>query len=99
MYEQIAANKRRSVFLILFFLVLIFALAWAFGQITDFGRYAVIPAALLAVFMTWGSYYYSDRIALAVSRARPVSKEEFPHLYNVVEGLAIAAGIPSPAAT
>lgn len=96
MYEQIAANKRRSVFLILFFLVLIFALAWAFGQITDFGRYAIIPAAILAVFMTWGSYYYSDKIALSVSRAKPVSKEEYPHLYNVVEGLAIAAGIPKP---
>ncbi|MFA9452604.1 MAG: M48 family metallopeptidase, partial [Candidatus Aminicenantaceae bacterium] len=96
MYEQIAANKRRSVFLILFFLVMIFALAWAFGQITDFGRYAVIPAAILAVFMTWGSYFYSDKIALSVSKARPVSKEEYPHLYNVVEGLAIAAGIPKP---
>jgi heat shock protein HtpX len=96
MYEQIAANKRRSIFLILFFLVLIFAMAWAFGQLTDFGRYAIIPAAILAVFMTWGSYYYSDKIALSVSRARPVSKEEYPHLYNVVEGLAIAAGIPKP---
>ena len=96
MYEQIAANKRRSVFLILFFLVMIFALAWVFGQITDFGQYAIIPAAVLAVVMTWGSYYYSDRIALKVSRARPVSKEEYPYLYNVVEGLAIAAGIPKP---
>jgi heat shock protein HtpX len=96
MYEQIAANKRRSFFLIFFFLVLIFALAWAFGQVADFGRYAIIPAAVLAVFMTWGSYYYSDRIALSVSRARPVSKDEYPYLYNVVEGLAIAAGIPKP---
>ncbi len=96
MYEQIAANKRRSVFLILFFLVMIFALAWAFGQISDFGQYAIIPAAILAVFMTWGSYYYSDKIALRVSRAKPVSKEEYPYLYNVVEGLAIAAGIPKP---
>jgi heat shock protein HtpX len=96
MYEQIASNKRKSFFLILFFLVLIFALAWAFGQLTEFGRYAVIPAVILAVIMTWGSYYYSDKIALAVSRARPVSKEEYPYLYNVVEGLAIAAGIPKP---
>jgi heat shock protein HtpX len=96
MYEQITANKRRSVFLVLFFLVLIFALAWAFGQVADFGQYAIIPAAILAVFMTWGSYYYSDKIALRVSRARPVSKDEYPYLYNVVEGLAIAAGIPKP---
>jgi len=96
MYEQIAGNKRKSIFLILFFLVLIFALAWAFGQITDFGRYALIPAVILAVVMTWGSYYFSDKIALAVSRARPVKKEEYPHLYNVVEGLAMAAGLPKP---
>ena len=96
MYEQIAANKRKSIFLTLFFLVLIFALAWAFGQITDFGRYAIVPAVIIALIMTWGSYFYSDKIALAVSRARPVKKEEYPHLYNVVEGLAIAAGLPKP---
>lgn len=96
MYEQIASNKRKSLFLILFFMVLIFALAWAFGQITEFGSYALIPAVVIALIMTWGSYYYSDKIVLAVSRARPVDREEYPYLYNVVEGLAIAAGLPKP---
>jgi peptide/nickel transport system substrate-binding protein len=38
MYEQISSNKRKSVFLILFFLVLIFALSWVFAQLFDFGR-------------------------------------------------------------
>lgn len=46
--------------------------------------------------MTFGSYYWSDKIVLAVSRARPVTKEEYPYLYNVVEGLTIAAGLPMP---
>jgi heat shock protein HtpX len=46
--------------------------------------------------MTFGSYYASDKIVLAISRARPVKKEDFPYLYNVVEGLAIAAGLPKP---
>jgi heat shock protein HtpX len=96
MYEQIASNKRKSVFLILFFLVMIFALAWVFGQITELGSYALIPATIIAVLMTIGSYYGSDKIVLAVSRARPVNREEFPYLYNVVEGLAIAAGLPKP---
>jgi heat shock protein HtpX len=96
MYEQISSNKRKSFFLILFFLVLIFVLGWLFGQITDLGSYALIPAAIIAVLMTIGSYYGSDKIVLAVSRARPVSKEEYPYLYNVVEGLAIAAGLPKP---
>jgi heat shock protein HtpX len=96
MYEQIASNKRKSFFLVLFFLVLIFALAWFFGQITELGSYALIPAVIIAVIMTIGSYYSSDKIVLAASRARPVKKEEFPYLYNVVEGLTIAAGIPQP---
>lgn len=96
MYEQIASNKRKSVFLILFFLALIFALTWAFGRLTELGSYAIIPAAVIALLTTWVSYYNSDKIALAVSRAKPVSKDEYPYLYNVVEGLAIAAGIPKP---
>jgi heat shock protein HtpX len=96
MYEQIASNKRKSIFLIFFFLVLIAALGWVFGQITEFGSYALIPAVVIALFMTWGSYYYSDKIVLAVSKARPVSKLEYPYLYNIVEGLALAAGLPKP---
>jgi heat shock protein HtpX len=96
MYEQITSNRRKSFFLIFFFLVLIAGLAFLFGQMTEFGTYALIPAVILAVAMTWGSYYYSDKIVLAASRAKPVKKEEFPHLFHVVEGLAIAAGIPKP---
>ena len=96
MYEQISSNKRKSYFIILFFLVLIFLLAWAFGQITELGPYAVILAFIIAIAMTFGSYYYSDKIVLAVSKARPVEKKDFPYLYNVVEGLAIAAGLPKP---
>jgi heat shock protein HtpX len=96
MYEQISSNKRKSFFLIFFFLVLIAALVWVFGQITELGSLAIVPAVAIALIMTWGSYYYSDKIVLRVSRAKPVKKEEYPHLYNVVEGLAIAAGLPKP---
>jgi heat shock protein HtpX len=96
MYEQISSNKRKSVVLILFFLVLIFALSWVFGRLFEFGPYASVLAIFIAVAMTFGSYYASDKIVLAVSKARPVTKEEYPYLYNVVEGLAIAAGLPKP---
>jgi len=96
MYEQISSNKRKSFFLVLFFLCLIFLMMWAFEQVTDWGTGGLVLAAVIAVAMTWGSYFYSDKIVLAVSRARPVTKEEYPHLYNVVDGLAIAAGLPKP---
>jgi len=95
-YEQIASNKRKSFFLVFFFLALIFLLAWLFEQIVGMGREGLIFAVILAVGMTVGSYYYSDKVVLAMSKARPVTKEEFPYLYNVVEGLTIAAGLPPP---
>jgi heat shock protein HtpX len=96
MYEQIASNKRKSFFLVFFFLALIFLLAWLFEQIVGMGPEGLIFAVILAVVMTVGSYYYSDKVVLAMSKARPVTKEEFPYLYNVVEGLTIAAGLPPP---
>jgi heat shock protein HtpX len=96
MYEQITRNKWKSFFLILFFLCLIFAISWAFGEVTGWGPQGLIIAAVIAVAMTFGSYYASDKIVLAISRARPVKKEDYPYLYNVVEGLAIAAGLPKP---
>jgi heat shock protein HtpX len=96
MYEQITRNKWRSFFLILFFLCLIFAISWAFGEVTGWGTQGLIFAGIIAVAMTFGSYYASDKIVLAISRARPVKKEDYPYLYNVVEGLAIAAGLPKP---
>jgi heat shock protein HtpX len=53
---------------------------------------AVVVAAALAV----ASYWNSDKIALAMSRARPASPEEYPRYHNIVEGLCIAAGLPKP---
>ncbi len=96
MYDQIASNKRKSFFLILFFLCLVFALAWLLGELTNLGPQGLILAIIIAVALTFGSYYSSDKIVLAISKARPVTKKEYPHLYNVVEGLAIAAGLPKP---
>lgn len=96
MYEQITRNKWRSFFLILFFLCLIFALSWAFGELTGWGPQGLVIAGVIAGAMTFGSYYASDKIVLAISRARPVQKADYPYLYNVVEGLAIAAGLPKP---
>ena len=61
MYEQIARNKRKSFFLILFFACLIFALAWIFGELTDLGPYGLVLAAVIAIAMTFGSYYSSDK--------------------------------------
>ncbi len=96
MYEQIARNKFRSFLLVLFFVALIFGLTWVFEEATGWGRGGVILAVVIASVSALIGYFASDKIVLTLSRARPVTKDEFPYLYNVVEGLAIAAGIPTP---
>ena len=96
MYEQISRNKWKSAALIVFFVAFIFLLTWFFEYVTGWGKGGLALAVAVAMGMAAVGYYASDKIVLGISRARPVSKEEFPYLYNVVEGLAIAAGIPAP---
>ncbi|HRD02799.1 MAG TPA: zinc metalloprotease HtpX [Candidatus Saccharicenans sp.] len=96
MYEQITANKVKSIFLVLFFAAFVFLVVWAFEQVTGWGEGGFVFALIIALSMAVGGYYSSDKIVLAISRARPVTKEEYPYLFNTVEGLAIAAGIPAP---
>jgi len=96
MYEQIASNKIKSALLVLFFIAFTFLVVWAFEELTGWGKGGLVLALIISLAMAVSGYYYSDKIVLAISRARPVTREEFPYLYHTVEGLAIAAGIPTP---
>jgi heat shock protein HtpX len=96
MYEQISRNKWKSAALIGFFMAFIFVLTWFFEYVTGWGKGGLVLAVGVAMGMAAVGYYASDKIVLTISRARPVTKDEFPYLYNVVEGLAIAAGLPAP---
>src|SRR5512136_2759526 len=96
MYEQISRNKWKSAALVVFFMAFIFVLTWFFEYVTGWGKGGLVLALCVAMGTAFVSYYTSDKIVLAISRARPAEKDEFPYLYNVVEGLAIAAGIPAP---
>lgn len=95
MYEQIRSNVWKSYGLIFFFVLLIGGLGYLFSEV--YNIHWILPAAVIfAVASSFGSYYYSDRIVLAMSKARPATREENAHLVNSVEGLAIAAGIAPP---
>ena len=96
MYEQIAANKRKTVLLIVAAIVLLGAVGYVIGLLYSSGPIGLIGAVALAIVMSLVSYFSGDRIVLASTRARQVTVEEQPRLHNVVEGLSIAAGIPMP---
>jgi heat shock protein HtpX len=76
--------------------LLVAAVAFALGYLFRFGYVAVPFAIVVAIAMAWGSYFYSDRIALAASRAKPADGPEYRRYHNLVEGLCIASGLPKP---
>ncbi len=95
MYSQITSNKRRSIGLLIGFVILVTGLAYlfttAFNQPSFF-----VPVVIFAVVYALISYFASAQIAITMSRAREVAKKDAPELYNVVENLAITAGLPTP---
>jgi heat shock protein HtpX len=97
MWEQITSNQVKSGLLVGFFVVFVIFLGWLFGETTVWGPYATIIAVVVASVGAFVGWYNSDKIVLAISKARRVEKSEYPHLYNSIEGLAIAAGLPTPA--
>ena len=104
MYENIAKNKAKTVFIIIGFLLFISIIGYAIGMYFDYrygisGGYSIIFmifALAIAIVMSFASYYNSDKIVLRLSRAKPLSREGSPGVYYMVEGLSIAAGIPMP---
>ena len=96
MYDQVAQNKRRSFVLIAGFVVLVAAVAWAITQLLSFGPIGFAIALVVAGGSAAASYWKSDSVALAMSRARPADRTEYARLHNLVEGLCIAAGLPKP---
>ena len=96
MYEQIAANKRKTVLLIVGSIVLLGAVGYVLGLWYGSGPAGLVGAVALAVVLSLGSFFGGDRLVLASTRAREVTPQDQPRLHNIVEGLSIAAGIPKP---
>jgi len=95
MYQAISGNRTKSALVLVLFVIILVALGYAFGEWTGVRELSAV-ALIFAIISVVTSYYYSDRIVLAMSHARPAAKEQYPQLYNAVEGLSIAAGLPVP---
>jgi heat shock protein HtpX len=96
MYDLIRANKRRSVLLIIAFMAVVAVVGFAFGLVFGNGIAATIVALVIGAVVAFASYWKADKIALAVSRARPADPQQYARLHNIVEGLCIAGGLPKP---
>jgi len=97
-FDQIERNKRNSYILMFLVFVFIILIGYVFSQV-----YSGIDSFVILIFSiifslayTVGTYYYSDKIALASINAVPADAPEYQQLRNRVEGLALAAGLPAP---
>jgi heat shock protein HtpX len=95
-FDAIEANKRNSYLLIAFMFLLFMALAWAISYIFDLGVCGPAAGFAALLFYTVLVYFQGDSIILMMSGAKEAKREEYPFLYNVVEGLALASQIPMP---
>ena len=95
MYSAIAANKRNTAIIIILFVGLLGGLAVWWGYATGNGSSAIIILAVVGIY-TLIQYYAASSLAVAMSGAQQIEKVDNPRLWNIVENLAIAEGMPMP---
>jgi heat shock protein HtpX len=97
-YDEIGRNKRNSILLIIVVFLLIIFIGYVVGEIYDptLSVLFIIVAAVIAILQVLNSYYNGDKIVLAATGAKEAAYEDQRVLHNLVEGLAIAAGVPKP---
>ena len=95
LYTHQSENVRKTLGLMAGFLILLIALGWIFSQALQ-SPVILYVAVVLALVMNFVSYWNSDKIALAMSRARALGEGEELEYRRVVENLAITAGLPTP---
>jgi heat shock protein HtpX len=95
LYTQADKNTRLTWFYITGFLVFVILVGYIFaGAMNNSGILYI--AVIFSVFMSFTSYWWSDKIVLAMSKAKPVTHENAREVYHLVENLCITAGLPVP---
>lgn len=102
-YEAVSANKRKSTAILILFVLFataaVYVLAQAFEVYLGYepgGLWIIGLALIVSSLMSLGSYWYSDKIVLSISGARPADRNREFNFYTVVENLAIGTGLPKP---
>lgn len=89
------SNIRKTWLLITFFLVFVTSIGFVFSRI--YGNPAILFFAFtISILMSLFSYWQSDKIVIATTGARLLPKEAAPDVHNIIENLAITAGLPKP---
>jgi heat shock protein HtpX len=92
-----AANKRKTVLLLAAMTSLVAVVIWAFALYAGYTSIGIVPIAVgIALVGTWGSYYASDKLVLAMTGAKVIDQDSAPQLFNIVHEVVLASGLPMP---
>ncbi len=94
-YKVQDQNIRKTWFLMAGFLVFVIVVGWGASLVFD-SQLILYVAIIFSLFMNFFSYWYSDKVVLRISGAKKISRESDRELWNVVENLSIASGLPMP---
>ncbi len=95
MYKQIAANKRNTILIMAGFVALIGAIGCAFAYYFNDWAIAIWVLVISAIYAAV-QYFIADKLAVAMTGAKKITKKANPRLYNTVENLSITTGLPMP---
>jgi len=95
-FDAIGANKRNSLILLFLVFLIFFGMVWVVSDLLEWGTCGYFLGFVALVFYGVTAYFAGDKIVLAMAGAKELQKKENPFIYNVVEGLSIAANIPTP---
>lgn len=96
LYQQIRDNKTKSWLFVAFLFVIVVLVVFFFGLITGLGEFGFVLALFLALITSGLSYYYSDKIVIMSTGAKPAEGPQYRKYHSLVEGLCIASGLPKP---
>ncbi|HUC89754.1 MAG TPA: M48 family metalloprotease [Patescibacteria group bacterium] len=95
MYSEIASNKRRTVFMMFFFMLFAGGLAWILKMYTGSPALTIFVLVFAVIYATIG-YFAGGRMSLALNGAKEIQKRDNPRLWRQIENLAITDGLPMP---
>lgn len=96
-YSEINSNKTKSWMVIFLFIIFITTVVYVFAKATGYSPLSFVGFTLIiSGLMSFGSYYYSDKMILMMSGAREIAKKDNPQLFRIVENLCIGDGLPMP---
>lgn len=97
-HDQISRNKRNSVFLLIGIVLVIVLLGYIISLVIgpEYFTIIMIISIIISLAYIWIGYYYSDKIAVSSARAKPADKIKHRTLFNAVESMSLASGLPMP---